>query len=143
MCELTGAAEGPASAVKIHQPPPQVALASRRGLVDAHRDASEDDVADLHSRQHLSAGRLLPQALQVVGGVPDGCDVVARAQPSLEGGLRTDRQTDRKRRARKKQEFIFGKVSQIQNTTSVVSTWRDRARCHKYTAASTEGNDPT
>lgn len=125
MRELTGAAEGPASAVKIHQPPPQVALASRRGLVDAHGDASEGDVADLHSGQHLTAGRLLPQALQVVGGVPDGCDVVAVAQPSLEGGLRTDRQTDGKRRGRKKQGFIFGKVSQIQDTTSVVSARRD------------------
>lgn len=81
--------------MEIHQPPPQVALASRRGLVDAHGDASEGDVADLHPGQHLSAGRLLPQALQVVGGVPDGCDVVAVAQPSLEGGLRIDEQTDR------------------------------------------------
>lgn len=102
MCELTGAAEGPASAVKIHQPPPQVALASRRGLVDAHGDASEGDVADLHSGQHLTAGGLLPQALQVVGGVPDGCDVVAVAQPSLEGGLRTDGRTGREEAERNK-----------------------------------------
>lgn len=133
MRELTGAAEGPASAVKIHQPPPQVALASRRGLVDAHGDASEGDVADLHSGQHLSAGRLLPQALQVVGGVPDGRDVVAGAQPSLEGGLRTDRRTGREEKRQKETRvqlrlFVHGATS---------------AGCHKHSAGSTEGSGPS
>lgn len=64
-----------------------MALPSRRRLVNADGDSGECDIAD---PDPASAGVRTEHALQALGGLPDGVDVMAQAQPGLEGGLRTE-----------------------------------------------------
>ena len=97
---LTGATEGPASSMEKHQPSPQMALPSSRGLINSDRDAGKGDVAELHSR-HDPSSRLrtvqsLHHALKALRGLPDGPDVVVKAQPILQRGLKTEEEGESK-----------------------------------------------
>ena len=88
---LTGTAEGPASAVVIHQPPPQMTLPAGRGLVHGDRNASKSGVADFHSGHDPSAWLRLHHALEAFRARPDRLDVVVKAQPRLQRGLKTEK----------------------------------------------------
>lgn len=92
MSVLTGTTKGPSSPVQKHQPSPQMALSSSRGLVNADRDAGESDVADFHSGHDPRTGlRPLHHAIKAIHGLPDWRDVMVEAQPGLQRSLKTEK----------------------------------------------------
>lgn len=90
LSELTGAAEGPAPSMEVHQASPQVTLPSGRGLINSHRDAVKSDVSDFHSWQNPPVRPGIHRTFEALTGLSDGRDVVVEAQPILQGGLRTE-----------------------------------------------------